>query len=72
MDGEPVALVVDQNYDGNINNNDEVYVYTGMRRGGKSYYACNVSDPSAQPQLQWKISKTINANVIQLTVVADY
>ncbi len=66
MDGEPVALVNDENYDGTISGNDEVYVYTGMRRGGKSYYAFDVSNPSATPSLQWKITKTTGGDFDEL------
>lgn len=66
MDGEPVALVNDINNDGNIAGSDEVYVYAGMRRGGKSYYALDVSNPSSTPSLQWKITKTNGGNFDEL------
>lgn len=66
MDGEPVALVDDKNFDGNIAGTDEVYVYTGMRRGGKSYYAFDVSNPSSTPSLQWKITKTSSGDFDEL------
>jgi type IV pilus assembly protein PilY1 len=66
MDGEPVALVTDNNHDGNINNSDSVYIYTGMRRGGKSYYAFDASNPAATPTLQWKITKTTNGDFDEL------
>ncbi|WP_438951547.1 pilus assembly protein [Porticoccus sp.] len=60
VDGTPVALVIDNNQNGNVEtaDNDKVYVYVGMRRGGNSYYAFDVSDPSATPILKWKISQT--------------
>jgi len=32
-----------------------VYIYGGMRRGGRSYYALDVTDPSA-PEMLWQIS----------------
>lgn len=57
VDGEPVALVNDKDNDGTIESGEEVYVYVGMRRGGNSYYALDVSDPSATPKLQWKITQ---------------
>lgn len=66
LDGEPVALVKDENFDGNISNNDKVYIYTGMRRGGKSYYAFDASSPFAPPRLLWKISKTTNGQFDEL------
>ncbi len=66
MDGEPVALVNDANGDIDINGSDEVYVYSGMRRGGKSYYAIDASDYSQTPSLLWKISKTSGGNFDEL------
>ena len=46
--------------DGNIEpalaDGDQVYVYFGMRRGGKSYYALDVSDPD-DPKILWRINK---------------
>lgn len=68
MDGEPVALVIDNNANGNIevDKADKVFVYIGMRRGGKSYYAFDVSNPSATPTLQWKITKTTNGDFDEL------
>lgn len=63
VDGAPAALSVDYNKDGTINSvspfpSDEVYVYFGLRRGGRSYYALDVSSPSATPKLKWKITHT--------------
>ncbi len=60
VDGEPVALVIDNNSDGTIdvNDGDIAVVYFGMRRGGMSYYAFDVSDPSAVPALLWKIDNS--------------
>jgi type IV pilus assembly protein PilY1 len=60
VDGTPVALVIDKDQDGNIEtaDGDKVYVYVGMRRGGNSYYAFDVSNPSATPTLKWKITQT--------------
>lgn len=66
VDGEPVALVVDDDRDGTVETGDEVYVYVGMRRGGRSYYALNASNPDAVPSLQWKITKTSGGNFDEL------
>jgi len=57
MDGEVVTLVIDNDNDGTIETGDKVYIYTGMRRGGRSYYALDVSDPDA-PEILWKIDNT--------------
>src|SRR5690606_23117892 len=35
---------------------EKVYIYGGMRRGGKHYYALDVTTPSS-PKLKWQISK---------------
>ncbi len=58
VDGAPVVLKVDKNADGTINfrSGDKAYVYVGLRRGGSSYFALDVSDPNAVPRLMWKIS----------------
>lgn len=34
---------------------DKAYVYVGLRRGGKSYYALDVSAPEDEPRLLWQI-----------------
>jgi type IV pilus assembly protein PilY1 len=58
VDGSPVVLRVDINGDGSIDHlvGDVAIVYFGLRRGGSSYYALDVSDPSAAPKMRWKIA----------------
>ncbi len=58
LDGAPVAYIQDVNFDGTINaaDGDKVYLYIGMRRGGKSYYALDITNPEA-PSLMWRIDK---------------
>ena len=58
MDGAPVVFVWDKNQDGDIDSSDgdRVFLYVGMRRGGKAYYAFNVTDPES-PDLMWSIDK---------------
>ncbi len=60
IDGAPVVLTKDINRDGNLDSGvgDEAYVYFGLRRGGSSYYALDVSDPTTTPKLKWKITRT--------------
>ncbi len=60
VDGAPVVLKADRNSDGTLDYlaGDEAYVYVGMRRGGSSYFALDVSNPDAVPGLLWKISRT--------------
>lgn len=59
VDGAPVAFILDQNNDGSIvsSDGDRVYLYVGMRRGGKYYYAFDVTNPTA-PDLMWTIDKS--------------
>lgn len=59
VDGVPVAYTYDANQDGNITHNvgdkDKAYVYFGMRRGGRYYYALDVTNPDS-PKILWSIS----------------
>jgi type IV pilus assembly protein PilY1 len=56
IDGAPVAFIMDVDHDGSIdaNDGDRVYLYVGMRRGGKAYYAFDVTNPES-PSLMWTI-----------------
>ena len=58
LDGAPVAYIQDVNNDGSIvaSDGDKAYLYIGMRRGGKAYYAFDVTNPEA-PSLMWTIEK---------------
>ncbi|MGB5145927.1 MAG: hypothetical protein WBN86_02245 [Porticoccaceae bacterium] len=66
-DGPPTLFTIDTNGDGIIDNDgsctvgaddcDRAWVYFGLRRGGKSYYALDISNPDATtPILLWKIN----------------
>lgn len=55
LDGALTYFHDDKNYDGVVNNNDRVILYVGMRRGGHSYYAFDVTDRS-NPALVWQIN----------------
>lgn len=59
LDGSPTALVHDVDRDGTIEaaDGDHVYLYFGMRRGGRAYYALDVTNP-ATPQFLWRITPT--------------
>ena len=58
LDGAPVAFIQDTNHDGSIisSDGDKVYLYIGMRRGGKAYYALDITDPES-PRLMWSLEK---------------
>lgn len=59
VDGAPVAYFEDRNRDGTIDaaDGDKVYLYFGLRRGGKVYYGMDITDPEA-PSLIWSIGKS--------------
>lgn len=68
VDGTPAVLRVDKNNDGTLDYSagDEAYVYFGLRRGGASYYALDISNPAAVPDLLWKISPTTGGSFDEL------
>lgn len=63
LDGSPTAYVYDRNKDGTItaSDGDKVYLYVGMRRGGRAYYALDVTDP-ATPRFLWKAGPVLSAS----------
>lgn len=56
LDGPMTVALKDLNGDGEIDHTsgDKAHLYFGMRRGGTSYYALDVSNPAA-PKLAWQI-----------------
>lgn len=57
VDGSPAAYIDDANNNGTIEAGEDAYLYFGLRRGGKAYYALDVSDPE-NPQYMWSIDKS--------------
>ncbi|MEC8328834.1 MAG: PilC/PilY family type IV pilus protein [Pseudomonadota bacterium] len=55
MDLSPTVHFKDSNGDGMVNGSDKVWAYFGMRRGGSSYYALDITNPSL-PKFLWKKS----------------
>ncbi|MCG8537231.1 MAG: pilus assembly protein PilY, partial [Pseudomonadales bacterium] len=57
LDGPVTAWVKDGNANSIIESDedDHVYVYVGMRRGGRNYYALDVTDRNS-PKFLWKIT----------------
>ncbi|HEX7080019.1 MAG TPA: PilC/PilY family type IV pilus protein [Gammaproteobacteria bacterium] len=47
-----VHMVTDNN--GRVDGTDKVYLYFGLRRGGDTYYALDVTDPD-EPYFMWKL-----------------
>ncbi len=56
IDGSVTPWVYDKNGDGVITagEGDFVYIYVGQRRGGRNYYALNVTDRN-NPKMLWEI-----------------
>lgn len=54
LDGDVVAWIDDKNGDGTITGSDRVYLYIGMRRGGKNIYSIDVTNRN-NPKLRWVI-----------------
>jgi hypothetical protein len=56
LDGPLSSHIVDSNGNAKVDAAGErAFIYFGMRRGGTTYYAMDVTNPSA-PRLAWKIS----------------
>ena len=59
VDAQPVIYRYDANNDGSIksSDNDKLYAYVGLRRGGRSLYALDLTNPDS-PSFMWKIDNT--------------
>lgn len=69
VDSSPVALIKDANRNGILkaSESDFVWVFTGLRSGGKAYYAFDISNPDS-PTLKWRLnSQTAGFNELGLT-----
>lgn len=60
LDGSWIALRHDHDEDGSISNTgDYIYLYGGMRMGGRNYYALDVTNitmENPQPKYKWRIT----------------
>ncbi len=54
IDGSMSYFIKNDNHDGEIGAGEEVWLYFGLRRGGTSYYALNITDID-NPKLEWTI-----------------
>ena len=60
VDGEITTWVSDDVVkNGTWDNGEKIILFFGLRRGGKTYYALDVSDPDADPTLLWKIDPSM-------------
>jgi len=57
VDGAPVAYFRDLDNDGIIASDDKVWLFFGLRRGGSSYYALDITNPDA-PTFMWRIDSS--------------
>jgi type IV pilus assembly protein PilY1 len=55
VDGPINYWHVDVNQNAQVDNGEKVYLYFGLRRGGRHYYALDISDPE-NPKFQWQIT----------------
>ncbi|OUR62611.1 hypothetical protein A9Q74_04050 [Colwellia sp. 39_35_sub15_T18] len=56
IDGEITAHFNDINGDGTVNGSDTMWIFFGLRRGGTSYYALDITTPGT-PKLMWHIDE---------------
>jgi type IV pilus assembly protein PilY1 len=56
IDGDVVPVFLDRDDNGVIDGDDFAYIVFGMRRGGSSFYALDVTNKNA-PKLMWNISR---------------
>lgn len=56
IDATPTVWTYDSDFNGTIDHTagDKVFLYSGLRRGGRIYYALDISNPDS-PTFKWKI-----------------
>jgi type IV pilus assembly protein PilY1 len=69
IDGNIVPVVADRDKNGIIDGSDFVYILFGMRRGGETYYALDVTNKST-PKLLWNVRLTSGGQSWSTPVVA--
>jgi type IV pilus assembly protein PilY1 len=55
LDGEITLHINDSDKNGKVDGSDTAWLFFGVRRGGRSYYAIDVTSPDA-PKLMWHIT----------------
>ncbi len=67
LDGEITLHINDVNKDGVVDSTtDSAWLFFGLRRGGSSYYALDVTNPDS-PKLMWHITNTGDFSSLGLT-----
>ncbi|MCK5810545.1 MAG: hypothetical protein KAH00_05620 [Cocleimonas sp.] len=59
VDGEITTWMSDPNHNGQWDTGEKVILFFGLRRGGKAYYALDVSNPDSDPKLLWRIDSSM-------------
>lgn len=65
IDGQLSLWHDDTDHNDEVNGEEKVYLYIGLRRGGRSYYALDVTNIN-EPLLTWKIDGTTDADFSNL------
>ena len=65
IDGQLSLWHDDLDHNNEVNGSEKVYLYFGMRRGGRSYYALDITDID-EPNLKWKIDGATDSNYSNL------
>ncbi|TYK65190.1 pilus assembly protein [Colwellia echini] len=66
IDGEITLHINDKNKNGIVDETDTAWLFFGLRRGGSSYYALDITSPDA-PKLMWHIKNTDDFSELGLT-----
>ena len=59
MDGDITVWHKDSDGSGTVNGSDTVTLIAGMRRGGSSYHALDITDPD-NPSIKWQIDPSVS------------
>ncbi len=65
LDGGMTRWHDDTNHDGIVNGTEDAVLIFGMRRGGRSYYALDISSPDS-PRFKWQITGGVTAGFEEL------
>lgn len=68
IDGPLSVLRKDINNDGIISSSagDQVLMFFGLRRGGRAYFALDITDPNSPPTLKWAITPSTSTRFANL------
>ncbi|MBX3667474.1 MAG: hypothetical protein KF778_03655 [Rhodocyclaceae bacterium] len=72
-DGPLTIVQIDANRDGVIDpsSGDKVWLYVGLRRGGRAWYALDISD-AEHPALMWKVAPGVHCIAATCSATTEY